>query len=354
MSQPTISSVAALAGVSIATVSRCVNDPERVHARTRARVQKAIAELGYSPNALAQNFRRGRTNMIMVVMPHVGCAFLSEVLAGVREGIGGRYSIVIAEAKPRSYEEVGAMLVSRQVDGLILLATLPPFGADLDDFNRQRRVPVVLGCEPISDELETLPSVHIDNFEAAYEATRHLIDLGHTRVAFVSGPTGSLVTRDREQGFRAAMDESGLGVPDDHVRAVPLSTDGGAAAAGELLRCESPPTAIFCANDEMALGAMHALRRAGLRIPEDVSVMGFDDTRYAAIASPPLSTVAQPAQEIGRRVAARMIGEIEGTAVDGPRIELLRHRLVIRQSTGPCREAGVIGIRSRRRPPALG
>jgi LacI family repressor for deo operon, udp, cdd, tsx, nupC, and nupG len=337
LSQPTISSVAALAGVSIATVSRCVNNPARVHAGTRAKVEKAISELGYSPNTLAQSFRRGRTDMIMVVMPQAGCAFLSEVLAGVREGIGGRYSIVIAEAKYRSYEEVGAMLVSRQVDGLILLATLPPFGANLDDVNRQRRVPVVLGCEPISDEMETLPSVHIDNFEAAFEATRHLIDLGHERIAFVSGPPGSLVTRDRERGFRAAMSDSRLAVHDDYVRPVPLSTDGGAEAATQLLRCNPRPTAVFCANDETALGAMHVFRRAGLNIPQDISVMGFDDTRYAAIASPPLSTVSQPAQEIGRRVAARMIHEIEGTDPDGPKIELLRHRLVIRQSTGPCR-----------------
>lgn len=337
MSQPTISSVATLAGVSIATVSRCVNNPARVNARTRAKVERAISELGYSPNKLAQSFRRGRTDMIMVVMPQAGCAFLSEVLAGVREGIAGRYSIVIAEAKYRSYEEVGAMLVSRQVDGLILLATQPPFGTNLDDFNRQGRLPVVLGCEPISDEMETLPSVHIDNFEAAFEATRHLIDLGHERIAFVSGPPGSLITRDRELGFRAAMSDFGLPVRDDYIRPVPLSTDGGSAAATKLLRCDPRPTAVFCANDETALGAMYIFRRAGLDIPRDISVMGFDDTRYAAIASPPLSTVSQPAQEIGRRIAARMIHEIEGTDPNGPKIELLRHRLVIRQSTGPCR-----------------
>jgi LacI family repressor for deo operon, udp, cdd, tsx, nupC, and nupG len=349
LSQPTISSVAELAGVSIATVSRCVNDPERVHAKTRARVQKAIAKLGYSPNSLAQNFRRGRTNMIMVVMPHAGCPFLSEVLAGVREGIGGRYSIVIAEAKHRSYEEFGAMMVSRQVDGMILLATMPPFGANLDEISPQRRLPVVLGCEPISSEMEWLPSVHIDNFEAAYEATRHLIDLGHRRIAFVSGPTGSLVTRDRERGFRAAMSDYKLPVIDDHMRAAPLSTDGGAAAATQLLHCDPRPTAAFCANDEMALGAMHVFQRAGLRVPDDVSVMGFDDTRYAAIASPPLSTVAQPAHEIGRRVAARMIDEIEGRPSSGPQGEVLRHRLIVRQSTGPCRQGPPAGERPRER-----
>lgn len=336
MSPPTISSVAQLAGVSIATVSRCVNEPDLVNAKTRARVQKAIDKLGYSPNTLARNFRRGRTNMIMVVMPHAGCPFLSEVLAGVREGIGGRYSIVIAEAKHRSYEEFGAMMVSRQVDGMILLATMPPFGANLDEISPQRRLPVVLGCEPISSELEWLPSVHIDNFEAASEATRHLIDLGHRRIAFVSGPPGSLVTRDRERGFRAAMGDHACEVVEEHMCRVPLSTEGGAAAAEQLLALATRPTAVFCANDEMALGAMHVFQRAGLRVPQDISVMGFDDTRYAAIASPPLSTVAQPAHDIGRRVASRIIDEIEGKAAAGPRGEVLPHRLVVRQSTGPC------------------
>lgn len=259
------------------------------------------------------------------------------MLAGVREGIGGRYSIVIAEAKHRSYEEFGAMMVSRQVDGMILLATMPPFGANLDEISPQRRLPVVLGCEPISSEMEWLPSVHIDNFAAAYEATRHLIDLGNRRIAFVSGPVGSLVTRDRERGFRAAMADHKVPVDEALMCAQPLSTEGGVAAANRLLHCDPRPSAAFRANDEMALGAMHVFQRAGLEVPEDVSVMGFDDTRYAAIASPPLSTVAQPAADIGRRVAVRMIEEIEGKVGTGPQGEVMRHRLIVRQSTGPNR-----------------
>ena len=340
MSHPTISSVADLAGVSIATVSRCLNDPDRVRAGTREKVLKAISKLGYSPNTLAQSFRRGRTNVVMVVMPTVGCPFLSEVLSGVREGINGRFSIVIAEAdlRHRSYEEVGAMLVSRQVDGLILLATLLPFGARLEDMVGERRLPIVLGCESISHELEGLPSVHIDNHQAAFEATRHLIDLGHERIGFISGPRDSLLTQDREQGFRAAMKEASLPVREPFVRSAEVTTEGGVSGASALLALAERPTAIFCSSDEMALGALHVLHRAGLRIPEDVSVMGFDDTRYAQIASPPLSTVAQPARDIGRRVGERMVQSIEGEDGGMPLVEILRHRLVIRQSTGPCLE----------------
>ena len=340
MNPPTISSVADLAGVSIATVSRCLNDPERVRAGTRDRVMKAIKKLDYSPNTLAQSFRRGRTNVVMVVMPTVGCPFLSEVLVGVRDGIGDKFSIVIAEAdlKHRSYEEVGAMLVSRQVDGLILLATLLPFGTRLEDIGRDRRLPIVLGCESISHELEGLPSVHIDNYLAAFEATRHLIDLGHQRIGFISGPRDSLLTQDRERGFRAAMNSAELEVQERFVRSAEVTTDGGAAGASALLRLKERPTAVFCSSDEMALGALHILQRAGLRVPEDISVMGFDDTRYAAIASPPLSTVAQPAHDIGRRVAERMIRAIDGGEDKESLVDILRHKLVIRQSTGPCLE----------------
>lgn len=341
MAQPTISTVAALAGVSVATVSRFLNRPESLSAKTRERVGQAIDTLDYSPNIMAQSFRRGRSNIIMVVMPRVGCSFLGDVLTGIREGISERYSIVVAEANLRhqSYDEVGAMLLSRQVDGLVLLATVPPFGTKLEEIGRGNRLPVVIGCEAISSELEQLPSVHIDNFAAAYEATRHLIDLGHRRIAFIAGPSQSLLTRDRERGFRQAMAHADLPVEAGQVVSAPVNNDGGAQAAMHLIGSDVRPTAIFCANDELALGVLHALQQAGVRVPADMSVLGFDDIRYAAIASPALSTVAQPANEIGRRVAARLIAAIEGGAADGPATEIVAHRLMIRQSTGPAPRA---------------
>ena len=336
MSNPTISTVAALAGVSIATVSRYLNEPDKVKTATRERIQKAIQKLQYSPNTLAQSFRRGRTNVIMVVMPSVGDPFLADVLSGIREEIGTRYSLLIAEAdlKHRTYEEVGAMFVSRQVDGLILLATLPPFGTKLDDISRDQRLPVVVGCESISHELKGLPSVHIDNFQAAFEATSYLTDLGHERIAFFSGPTDSLLTQDRERGYREAMAARNLPVEEDWVSSTTLTIGGGALAAKRLLSLPERPSAIFCANDEMALGVLDTLRTRKIKVPSEMSLIGFDDSRYAAVANPPLSTVAQPAAEIGRRVALRILREIEGSSEPAPLDDLLQHRLVIRQSTG--------------------
>ena len=331
-----IAQVAKLAGVSIATVSRCLNNPEKVRSATRAKVQKAIAETNYSPNSLAQSFRRGRTNVVMVVLPTVGDPFLGDVLSGIRSRLTGHYSVLLAETDLNhvDYEEVGALLVSRQIDGLILLATLLPFGATLEQMGEGRRLPVVVGCEPITSELTSLPSVHIDNEEAAFEATKYLIDIGHSDIAFVHGGKASLLTQDREQGFRKAMAASGLSVHEDFIQAGFMTVDGGVTSAKYLLGKARRPTAIFFANDEMALGALHAIARAGFRVPEDISVMGFDDSRYAAVASPPLSTVAQPAREIGERVADRMLAELDGTADHEKVVDLLPHRLVIRQSTG--------------------
>ena len=170
----TIAQVAKLAGVSIATVSRCINNPEKVRPATRQKVQKAVAKTNYSPNSLAQSFRRGHTNIVMVVLPSVGDPFLGNVLSGIRSRLAGRYSVLLAETDLNhvDYEEVGALLVSRQIDGLILLATLLPFGASLEQMGEGRRLPVVVGCEPITQELRSLPSVHIDNEGAAFEATK--------------------------------------------------------------------------------------------------------------------------------------------------------------------------------------
>ena len=332
----TIAQVAKLAGVSIATVSRCINNPEKVRPATRQKVQKAVAKTNYSPNSLAQSFRRGHTNIVMVVLPSVGDPFLGNVLSGIRSRLAGRYSVLLAETDLNhvDYEEVGALLVSRQIDGLILLATLLPFGASLEQMGEGRRLPVVVGCEPITQELRSLPSVHIDNEGAAFEATKYLIDIGHRHIAFIHGGKASLLTQDREQGFRKAMEASSVPVHEDFIQDGHMTLDGGIAATNFLLGKARRPTALFCANDEMALGALHAIARAGYRVPDDISVMGFDDSRYAAVANPPLSTIAQPAREIGERVAERMLAELDGKGERDVVVDLLPHRLVIRQSTG--------------------
>ncbi|WP_346837667.1 LacI family DNA-binding transcriptional regulator [Microbulbifer sp. SAOS-129_SWC] len=338
-----IKQVAKLAGVSTATVSRYLNSPEHVREKTRLKVQEAIREIGFSRNTLARNFRRGKTSLVMVVLPSVGDPFFSGVMRGIgrvaqREG----YSILISETQSNSagFNEYADMVFSKQADGIILLASISPFmgregeasSAALDARSEGPVPPIVIGCETVAPALSHFPSVRVDNVGAAAEATGHLIDSGHRRIAFIAGSHESLLTSDRERGYRQAMAAAELPVEEHWVVEGDLTIDGARRAARELLALQPRPTAIFCATDEMAMGAMHELRAAGLRIPEDVSVIGFDDVRYASIQAPPLSTVAQPAEEIGERTMARLCRAMRGDDI-GAEAEVVAHQLVLRNST---------------------
>ena len=337
MVSPTIIEVARLAGVSTATVSRCLNAPDKVGKKTLARVRKVIEEINFSPNTLAQSFRRGKTNIILVVVHEVGSWLFSDILDGIRSVIGGRYSIILMEARFGLVETNNFvdMLVAKQVEGVILLCSPLPFSRKLFEVNKARPLPIVIGLEPLDSELNKLPSVHIDNYQAGHEGADYLIGLGHRNIVFVSGPKDSLVTKDREVGFRAAMERAALPVGDLSVVHSDLTVNGGVNAANLILARENRPTAIFCANDDMALGVLSAAQRRNIAVPRQLSVMGFDDTRYAAISVPPLSTIAQPARDIGIRTAVRLLKAIEAPEPEAGTAEILPHRLVVRGSTAP-------------------
>lgn len=333
--EASINEVARLAGVSIATVSRCFNAPEKVTEKTRLKVQNAIRETGYAPNVMAQSLRRGRTNLIMVVLPSIGDPFFTNVMAGIRTAAKAKgYSVVIEETQGNTMtaDEIGALMVSKQTDGLLLLASMSPFGTEILSAKTRRRLPIVVGCEIISPELTGFSSVHIDNIAAAREATNYLISRGHRRIAMITGSATSLLTKDRELGFRAAMKKAKIDIPPNWVVDGELTLHGAISATRTLLNDEVRPSAIFCATDEMAFGCMHATKLAGFRIPEDVSVMGFDDTRYAEVSDPPLTTIGQPAQEIGERSMYRLCREIENRSQGEAIQEIVPHRLIVRQS----------------------
>ncbi len=335
MASPTIIEVARLAGVSTATVSRCLNDPAKVGKKTLTRVRKVIDEINFSPNTLAQNFRRGRTNIILVVVHEVGNWLFSEILDGIRSVIGGRYSIILMEARFGLVETNNFvdMLVAKQVEGVILLCSPLPFSKKLIEVNKAKPLPIVIGLEPLDSELNKLPSVHIDNYQAGREGAEYLIGLGHEHIVFISGPKDSLVTKDREVGFVDAMKAAGLSLDNASVIHSNLTVNGGVNAANLIFARDSRPTAIFCANDDMALGVLSAAQKRQINVPADLSVMGFDDTCYAAISAPPLSTIAQPARDIGIRAAVRLLTAIEAPEPQAGAAEILPHRLVVRGST---------------------
>jgi len=335
LSRVSIKDVAKIAGVSIATVSRCLNDPERVRENTRIKVQEAIFKTGYSPNTLAQSFRRGKTHVIMIVLPSVGDPFFTNVMRGIRSVAAGKgYSLLINETQfnTMTADEIGAMVVSRQADGIILLASMSPFGTEVLSSKNRRTLPIVIGCETISSDLAGFPSVHIDNVSAAQEATNYLISRGHQKIAFIYGQEKSLLTKDREFGYRASMNKAGIPIKDGWVVEGKLSIEGAIKATRSLLNHHHRPTAIFCANDEMAMGCIHEIKSAGLKIPEDISIIGFDDIRYAEIVDPPLTTIYQPAEEIGERVMYRLLHEIEEGRCADAEPEIVPHKLIIRQS----------------------
>ncbi|MAY36238.1 MAG: transcriptional regulator [Spongiibacteraceae bacterium] len=335
MADFSIKDVARLAGVSIGTVSRSMNTPEKVSQKTRAKVEDAVRRTGYSPNRLAQSFRRGRTNLVMVVLPSVGDPFFTEVMRGIRavaETSG--YSVVIEETQfnTMTADKIGSMLVSNQTDGVILLASVSPFGTEIMASGGKQLLPIVVGCETVSPELSALPSVQIDNAAAASEMTDYLIAQGHRRIAMISGQSSSLLTKDREIGYRQAMQAARLRVEDGWVIDGGLTINGARAATRALLSGKSRPSAIFCATDEMAIGCLREVKAASLSVPGDISIAGFDDIRYAEVTDPPLTTISQPAGEIGERVMRRLLDRIKDSESASSGREFVPHELVIRES----------------------
>ena len=334
-----IKDVAELAGVSIATVSRYLSDPEPVRQGNRARVAEAIAAVDYAPNALAQNFRRGRTGIIMVVLPSVGDPFFTEVMRGIaRIASEKHYSILIRETEMNtlSLDEFSDIVLSKQADGIILLASTCPVTPMRQRPKGSRVAPIILGCENVTPELGNLFSVRIDNRAAARKATRHLLELGHSKIGFIAGAPGSELTADRERGYVAAMKRAGIKVRDGWIVPGNLTIEGAREATRALLAHTDRPTAIFCANDEMAMGCIHEIKAAGLAVPGDISVIGFDDTRYAEVVDPPLTTIAQPAELIGERCMLRILEAVDGKDI-GDEPEIVPHKLTLRSSTAPPR-----------------
>ena len=226
-------------------------------------------------------------------------------------------------------------VASKQADGIILLASLSPFGTEVVSAKNQRPLPIVIGCETIFPKLFRFPAVHIDSVAAATDATNHLIDNGHERIAMIYGLDTSLLTKDRQLGYRDAMSKAGLTIADGWLVDGRLTIDGARRATRDLLAHRHPPTAVFCANDEMAIGCIHEIKMAGLSVPGDISVIGLDDILYAAVLDPPLTTISQPAEDIGRRVMNLLCREIEEGQHSDVEPEIVPHKLVVRQSVAP-------------------
>ncbi len=331
--------VARLAGVSIGTVSRYLNDPDLVRPKTRDTIRVAVESLHYSPNTIARSLRRGRTNLVMVLVWAVGDPFYGDLIQGIDEAARRRnFSVYIKEANSihMSPAELNDILLSRQADGVILLGGPSPFERSGDYSNAPNHPPVVVANEVAVPSMRQLPAVRIDSFKASTDMSRYVIGLGHKRIAFMGGEVDSLLLEDREAAFRRAIAEAGLELPPQYVVYGNLTIDGARRATRDLLSLATAPTAIICGNDEMAMGTMAEARAMGLEIPRDLSVVGFDDIRYADVMNPRLTTVGQPARLIGEQSFNLLWRLLHDPASDA-RTAIVPHRLVIRDSAAPPR-----------------
>lgn len=336
--RPKIKDIAERAGVSVATVSRALSGSSLVTDETRQRINALARELNYRPNVSARNLRTRRSMSVLLVVRDVGNPFYLEILKGVEATAReAGYAVLMGntENDPDREVEYFNMLRDGHADGMILMTgKLPPpepgESADLS------HLPVVIALEMI--EGSGFPHVQIDNVAAAEAAVDHLIALGHRRIAHIAGPLPEVMALRRRDGYRAAMEAAGLAVPEGYEVRGDYLLESGEACVSDLFALPEPPTAIFAANDEMAYGAIHALRRLGRDVPGDVSVVGFDDLYLSKAFYPPLTTVSQPRADIGRTAMSQLLNVLsDGDAAAEPAI-VLPTTLNIRGSTAPPRK----------------
>jgi LacI family repressor for deo operon, udp, cdd, tsx, nupC, and nupG len=329
--------VARRAGVSTATVSRVLSRPDVVAEDTRRKVLQTIERLGFTPNSAAANLRKLRTGKLLVTVPDISNPFFSQILQGIEDAAQRKgYSVLLGDTQHnrKREERYASMLKRKEADGLIFLGhRLPKEAAAFVKASGARCAPVVNGCE-FSPGLG-VPSVHIDNAKASAEAMEHLYQLGHRRIGVITGPLVSPLSRDRLRGVKAQAKRRGA---DGQLLVVQgdFSIVSGVAMAEQLLLKPESPTAIFCFNDGMAIGVIQAGKRLGRRIPQDLSVVGFDDIQFARYTDPPLTTVAQPMREIGEGTVRLLLEIVEGNQI-APVSITLPHTLMVRSSTAPPR-----------------
>ncbi|MFW6377715.1 MAG: LacI family DNA-binding transcriptional regulator [bacterium] len=326
----TIRDVAEKAGVSIATVSRVLNNQATVRPATRAKVEAVIKELNYQPNYLGRNLRRAETKLILVVLQNISNPFYAKVVKGIEDvGHKNNYNIMICNTdsdtdRERDYLE---LLLNKLVDGVILME--PEIEAEeLTQISKD--FPVVQCCE--YKEGSNISHISIDNIAAGYTAVSHLLKLGHQRIAMISGYNRLLSAIQREKGYRQALLDSGIEFDPDLIKYSSYGFTGGLRSAKEILQMDDRPTAIFTISDITAIGAIKAIKQEGLRVPEDIAVVGFDNTGIAAMYDPPLTTVAQPRYDLGKISMEILLDLINNKNIVNKEI-YLEHELIIREST---------------------
>ncbi len=309
-SRPTIQDVARRAGVSRQTVSRVLNNKGEVRPETRERVLAAIEELNYRPNAVARSMVRGHTCTLGCIAPSLTDFTFASIIEGAQAEARRLGYFILTGSAPteQAVESLLEEFLHRQVDGLMVFN---PYA----DGRFRYLLPLIENGTPVvylgnTSRGEPVSSVRCDDPDGGFQATRYLLELGHTAIATITGPPNEECVGDRLNGYRRTLEENGLSVDDRRIVSGDWSALSGYRATRSLLEAGVPFTAIFAQNDQMAIGAIRALREAGLQVPRDVSVIGFDDIPLASYFDPPLTTLRQPMAELGEQAARLLISAL--------------------------------------------
>lgn len=324
----TIADIAERAGVSISTVSRVLSGKVNVSKPKRKAVLEAVAELDYQPNVFARGLASGQSMVIGVLTQNFGSPFYDGILQGIVQGLDGTgYFPIFADGQwqPDVERSVVLAMMQRKIDGLIVIGGFLAAG-QLKQWADE--VPVVVAARHLPGF--EAHCIYVDNIQAAAMATQHLLEVGHRQIAHISGPPNHQDAVERKQGYLQALKKSGTEAKSDLIIEGTFRRQSGLLAVEMLLSRGHAFSAIFAANDQMAYGVRLALYRRGIRVPEDISLVGFDDEPAAAFMIPPLTTVRQPAVEIGLAAAQSILARLKGKPVTQPE---LKAELMVREST---------------------
>ncbi|WP_306145803.1 LacI family DNA-binding transcriptional regulator [Roseibium sp. MMSF_3412] len=332
----TIQDIARVAGVSPTTVSRVLTNPALVSERTREAVRHAIQSTGYRVNQAARNLRLQRANAVLVLVPNLGKPFYSGILAGISEGFAETdFSVLITDTETNPFHDstLAENFLDGRIDGAVVLdGRLSASALDAcTDVGAGERI--VFLCEWIAGQ--DFPVITSDNAEGARLAIRHLHALGHRKIAHVTGPDGNVLTTARREAMLAERDRLDLPAPADWIIRGDFSVESGYAAAARIVAMDNRPTAVFCSADMVAFGLIAGLTEEGLRIPEDISVVGFDDIEMSGYSVPALTTIRQDRQQMGLRAAKVLLDRLGQKDRDETAETPVPVELIVRASTAP-------------------
>lgn len=332
-----IKEIAKEANVSPATVSRVLRTPELVAEDKRNLVLEVVKRTGYTPNQLGVSLRKAKTNNLVAVIPDAISAFNYPVIRAMESiALEHGYSLLLGDTQEKEARErsFAAMVRSRQADGVLLFCSRLPFDVDPNLPLAEQLPPLVNACEMVP--LDGLPKVNIDNAAAAEDAVNYLLSLGHRRIGVIAGKMSTPSTVSRLEGYKRALAKAGLPFEEELLEMAHYSLEKAAIATRKFVSLVRPPSAIFAFSDEMAMSCMATLHNLGLNVPDEYSVMGFDNISYAEYCSPTLTTIAQPLAEIGKVCMELLLPQLDGEKMVGCE-RILPHKLVVRKSTAPAR-----------------